>query len=224
MEILNGVKLDLDLDDLFKEDLDAGTPPAVTPEKKVELTKVMTDRINEVKAKAEATVRDEIAKDLGFENFEAMQKAKDKKIITEAGYDPEELEKIMSPMLEKRLASDPRMQRLQQLEEQDKQSYMTAQLAEIEKLTGLKVKETDLSKETLDLVGKGVPLAQAYIAANSAKIISGNNRGTTDHMASGGGTGQVKTRSMTQDEKALYKSIYPDVSDEALNKKTLEVK
>ena len=222
MDPKNGETLELTIDEIFKDEVETSTP-LVTPEKKVELTEAMTKRINEVRTKTEATVRDNMAKELGYENYDELLKAKDKKLITEAGYDPEELEKIIEPLLAKRLASDPRMQRLQQLEEQDKKTYMNVELDKLEKLTGLKVKETDLSQETLDLMGKGVPLAQAYIATNSVKIISAN-KGTTDHMASGAGAGQIKTRTMTQEEKAFYKSINPHITDEELNKKTLEVK
>lgn len=223
MAIKDGEILDLNLDDLFKEEPVAGTPP-VTEEKNLELTEAMTKRINEVKAKTEATVRDEVAKNLGFENYAAMQKAKDKKEITEAGYNPEDLEKLIEPMLEKRLAADPRMQKLQQLEEQEQKAVITAELAKIETMTGQKVTEADLSKETLDLMGKGVPLAQAYIATNSTKIIASANRGTTTHMASGAGAGQTKFRNLSQSEKDLYKSINSRITDEELNKKTIEVK
>ena len=219
----NGETLNLDLDELFKEEDETSTP-LVTDEKKAELTAAMTKRINEVKTKTEAEVRDKIAKDLGFENFKAMEEAKTKKVITEAGYDPEDLEKIIKPMIEERLASDPRMQKLQAIDEQEKKTYISSQLTEIEKLTGLKVNEAELSKETLDLWGKGVPLAQAYIAANPTKIISANNRGSTAHLATGSGTGQTKARGYTQAEKDLYKSINPNATDEELNKKTIEVK
>jgi len=222
MKDINGVTLDIDIDELFKDDEGTSTPLVVTPEKKVELTEAMTKRINEVRTKTEATVRDNIAKDLGFASYDEMLKAKDKKIITEAGYNPEEIDKIIEPLLEKRLAADPRIQRLQQLEEQDKKNAITSQLAEIEKLTGLKVKETDLSNETLELMGKGLTLSQAYFATNPTKISS--NKGSTDHMATGAGAGKIKLRGMNADEKALYKSINPTATEEEINKKTLEVR
>ena len=223
MDELNGAKLDLNLDDLFKDEDDpaAGTPPA---DDKLDLTEKMTKRINEVKAKTEATVRDNIAKELGFDDYASMQKAKAEKTITEAGYNPEEIQKLVEPMLEARLASDPRLQKLAALEEKEKQAYINAELAKIEKLTGLKVKETDLSKETLDVWGKGVDLAQAYIATNSNAIISGNTKGSTDHLASGNGASKPKMRGLTQSEKALFKSISPNITDEELNKKMMEVK
>jgi len=216
--------LEVNLDELFQDDPVAGTPPAVTEEEKLKLTQAMSKRINEVKAKTEAEVRDNLAKELGFTNYDEFQKAKDKKIITEAGYNPEDLEKIIEPLLEKRLQSDPRMQKLQYIEEQEKKTYIATQLAEIEKLTGLKVTEADLSKETLDLYAKGVPLSNAYIATNSTKIMSASTIGSTTHLASGSGAGKPKLRTLTQAEKDLYKSINPYATDEELNKKTLEVK
>ena len=62
------------------------------------------------------------------------KRLKTKKFITEAGFNPEDVEKIIEPMLEKRLANDPRMQKLQQYEEQEKKAYINSQLAEIEKI------------------------------------------------------------------------------------------
>lgn len=219
-----GEILNFNIDELFEDDPVTGTPPVNEDNNKVELTAAMSKRINEVRAKTEAEVRDNIAKDLGFDSYDEMQKAKDKKFITEAGFNPEDVEKIIEPMLEKRLANDPRMQKLQQYEEQEKKAYINSQLAEIEKLTGLKVTETDLPKETLDLWGKGVDLANAYIATNPTKIISNTYKGSTAHLASSSGAGQPKSRGLTADEKALYKSINPSISEEELNKKTIEVK
>lgn len=223
---INGVELDLSLDDLFKddEDLATGTLPVKTEEQKAEMTANVTKRINEVKTKTEAAVRESIAKELGFDSYELMQAAKDKRIITEAGYDPEDIEALIGPMLEKRLAADPRMQKLQHAEEQEKKNYISSQLLEIEKLTGLKLTEADLPKETIELWGKGVDLAPAYFATNSAKLIAANSKGSTAHLASSTGIGGTKLRGFSQSEKDLYKSINPSVTDEELNKKTLEVK
>lgn len=225
MDVLNGANLDLNIDELFNEEPEAGTPPADNKdENKVEMTEVMTKRINEVRAKTEATVRDSVAKDLGFDSYEAMQKAKDEKQIVEAGYDPAELEKLIEPMLEKRLASDPRMQKLAQLEEKEKASYITSELAKITELTGLKVTQADLSQATIDLWGKGIDLSQAYIAANSNKIISATHKGSTTHMLSSTSTKSPQVRGLTAGEKSLYKSINPFATDEELSKKTITIK
>ena len=69
---------------LFKddEDLATGTLPVKTEEQKAEMTANVTKRINEVKTKTEAAVRESIAKELGFDSYELMQAAKDKKLIT----------------------------------------------------------------------------------------------------------------------------------------------
>lgn len=219
-----GEDLVINLDDLFKDDQTTGTPPVVDETKKLELTAAMSKRINEVKTKTEQETRDKIAKDLGFENFEAMSKAKTKQDITDAGLDPEQVEKIIEPLLEKRLQSDPRMIKLSELEAQEKKAQVKAELDEIEKLTGLKVTEADLSKETLDLVEKGIKLSQAYIATNPTKVMAAGNKSTTAHLAGSTGTGQVKVRNYTAEEKALYKAINPGASDEEINKKVVELK
>lgn len=223
MEIKDGAIVELNLDELFQDDDDKASTPLADDKTKLELTAAMTKRINEVRAKTEQEVRDKLAKELGYESYVDFEKAKDKKVITEAGFDPDEIEKVIEPLLEKRLASDPRMQKLQQVEEQEKKTYINTQLAEIEKLTGLKVTEADLPKETLELWNKGVELSQAYIATNSIKIL-GSQKGSTTHLASGTGAGPIKSRGYSAEEKAFYKSINPNITDEELNKKTIEVK
>ncbi len=215
--------LDLKIDELFEDKPEAGTPPA-KEEPKIDLTEAMSKRINEVRAKTEQETRDKLAKDLGFESYEALHAAKTKQTITEAGLDPEQVEKIIEPLLAKRLESDPRIQKLQQLEEQEKKAAIKAELDQLEKLTGLKLTEADLPKETMDLHAKGVPLAQAYIATNPSKILSANVKGSTNHLATGSGGTQVKLRNLNQAEKDFYKSINPYITDEELNKKTIEVK
>lgn len=223
MTDLPGAKVELNLDELFREDPDTGTPP-VNDEQKLELTKAMSKRINEVRSQTEASVRDNIAKELGYANYEEFEKAKDKKLITEAGYNPEEIEKIIEPLLEKRLATDPRMLKLKSIEEQEEKNYMSSQLAEIEKLTGLKITEADLDEDTKNLWQKGIDLSKAFIAANPTKVIQRSSVGSTAHLATGSGAGKVKLRTMTEDEKAFYKAVNPFASDEEINKKTIEVK
>ena len=83
--------------------------------------------------------------------------------------------------------------------------------------------EAELPKETLDLMAKGLKLSQAYIATNPAKIMAAGNKSTTAHLAGSTGTGQVKVRNYTAEEKAFYQSINP-ISEEELNKKVTEVK
>ena len=75
-----GEMLNLNIDELFEDDPVTGTPPVNEDNNKVELTAAMSKRINEVRAKTEAEVRDNIAKDLGFDSYDEMQKAKDKKV------------------------------------------------------------------------------------------------------------------------------------------------
>lgn len=226
---LNGETIDTTIDDLFKDDevenQEASTPLAKNkPEGNTEdMTAAVSKRINEVRSKTEAKVKDEIAKELGFENYDAMQKAKENKTITEAGFNPEDIEKLIGPMLEKRLANDPRMVELQSFKERERQELVKSELAKIEALTGLKIAEADLPQETLDLVAKGVPLSKAYLATNSDKIIAAGTKGSTEHMASGTGSGGVKHRGLTQSEKALYRQIYPDITDEELSKKLIDV-
>ncbi len=216
MDKTKGEIIDIDIDALFDDE--AGTPPV----DKNEMTERMTKRINQVKLKTETEVKNNIAKDLGYDSYEAMQNDKDKRKIIEAGYNPEDIEQIINPLVEKRIASDPRIAKLQEYEQRDKQHYINNQLKEIEKLTGLKVSEKDLPKETLDLWNKGVDLSKAYLATNPDKLKINVVKGTTTHLATGTGNGKVNRRSLSQSEKDLYRSINSDISEEELNKLTIE--
>lgn len=217
--------VDLDIDDLFKDPVGDSSTPQLTPE---QMTKAMTDRINEVKSKTEKETMEKIAKDLGFNSYEELQKAKENEIIETHGYDPKDIEAVIEPLLAKRLADDPRLQKLAEYEARERDAYIQSQLAEINKATGQKLKIEDLSKETLDLWGKGLELEQAYYATQGKtimnRVVSHLQQGTLTHLAPGAGAGNVKTRTLTAEEKALWRSINPDITEEELSKKTTQIK
>lgn len=219
--------LELDIDELF-EDPDA--TPASDDSSKLQpkdMTQAMTKRINEVKAKTEREVQDKVAKELGYENYAEMKKVKEDDLIRKHGFNPEDINEILEPLLKERLADDPRLKRLEALEARDRENYIAAQLASINETTGQKLKVTDLPQETLDLWAKGIELEQAYYATHGKTIITqGVNKdhnGSLGHLANPAGGGQVKLRRLTAEEKELYRSINPHITEEELSKKTTPV-
>lgn len=222
--------LNIDLDDLFK---DLEVPPASSSSdendqaKKVQLTQVMTNRINEVRTKTEKETMDKVAKELGYENYASMKKAEEAKFVKEKGYNPEDLDKVLEPLLQKRLADDPRLKKLEALELREREAYLESQLKAINESTGQQLKITDLPKETLDLWGKGLELEQAYYATQGKTIIAKTKsqfeNGTLNHLATGAGSQGSKTRKLTEDEKQMYRSIAPHLTEDDLNKKTIPV-
>lgn len=227
--------LNLSIDDLFK-DPEESQPQEDTSNqdaesnKPSEITKRMTDRINEVRRKTEADTQDKIAKDLGYASYAEMQKDKEHKLIRDYGYDPEDIEKLVEPLLEKRLATDPRFRKLEELERQEQDEYIKAQLSKINKLSGQRYTSVEqLPKDAIELWSKGVDLSKAYLAAAGEEILNKNvtvaNNGGLSHLAESG-TSRVsngKVRGLTDEEKAFYRSINPYITDEELANKSVSL-
>lgn len=222
--------LDLSLDDLFEDpddsqssdDNDQTTPP------NNDLTKNMSNRINEVKSKTERDTLERVAKDLGYDNYAAMQKAKESDLIKKHGYNPDEIESMIEPLIQKRLADDPRLKKLEALEQQEREIYVQSQLKAINEATGQQLTAADLPQATLDLWAKGIELKQAYYATHGETLITKGNiqqqNGSMTHLASGASTGGAKVRRLTDSEKDMYRSIVPGITEEELNKKTTPIK
>lgn len=218
--------LNINIDDLFKDPEDSQLQDLVDDKSK-DMTKVMSERINSVRKTTEKETQDKIAKELGYENYDAMRKAQTNKIAQDHGFQPEDVEKVIEPIIQKRLADDPRFKKLEDFEKREKEAYIVSQLALINQATGQQLKPTDLSKETLDLWSKGVELEQAYYATQGKAIIVSKTtkleNGTLDHLAPGVGTGSVKTRKLTDEEKDIWRSIIPGITEEELMKKTTPI-
>ena len=222
--------LDVEIDELFKDDSQSSEQEETktTEEKKDELTKTVTKRINDVKAKAERETQDKVAKELGYESYAAMKKAQEDDIIKKKGYKPEDVNAMVEAIVAKRLAEDPRLKELDAIKNVEREKYVESQLASINEATGQKLTIKDLPKETLDLWGKGIDLEQAYYATQGKAVIARArgqaNNGSLDHLNVGGGSGQPKVRRLTQDEKDIYRGIAPHLTEDELNKKTVEIK
>ena len=162
--------LDIDIDDLFKDP--EGSQPDEEKEEKPsqpneEMTKAVSERINTVRKKAESETEERVAKELGYDSYEAMRKANENKLLKSAGIDEtdEELMAAINKIVEQRINDNPRMKKLAEIEEDEKNKFVKAQLKEINEMTGNKFTSIDeLPKETLDMWGKIGNLSQAYFA------------------------------------------------------------
>lgn len=229
-------EINLNIDDLFK---DPDEEPTEEPNEGSEDngskpdTAAVSKRINEVRSKTEHETQERIAKDLGYESYAAMMEAKshakEKKILEEAGLDEEDVSDAVQKLVDQKLANDPRFKRLQEYDEREKAEFVKKQLNEVNKLSGQNFTSIDqLPPETLELWGKIGNLKQAFLATHGEEVIARSSgraaSGSLDHLAFGGGSGTAtKTRKLTDEEKALYRSIYPDITDEELNKKTTKI-
>ena len=223
--------LDIALDDLFKDPEEAATTQdsEKSSQEPSEMTKEMSKRINEVRAKTERETRDSMAKELGYESYDAMKRASEKQVLKDAGLDDSEIEPIVQKLLDKRFAEDPRMKRLEAFEAKQKESFVTEQLKEISKLTGNNYKAVnELPKEVLTLWEKTGNLKQAFLAIQGEAIIqkslAGKQNGSLAHLANPGSTGVgTKERPLTDEEKAIWRMVNPDITDEELAKKTTSI-
>lgn len=222
--------LDIAIDDLFKDPEEEAPQPEEKPAQETsEMTKAMSNRINEVKAKTEKETRDTIAKELGYDDYAAMQKAKEKQTLKDAGLDDAEIEPIIQKLVDKRFAEDPRMKRLEELEARDKANFVKDQLKEINKFAGTTYKNvSELPAEVLTMWEKTGNLKQAYLATQGEDLITkgraGNQNGTLAHLANPGtvGTG-LRERPLTEEEKNIWRATIPDITEEELNKKTMPI-
>ena len=97
--------------DLFDDDIqqepplaDDGTSPNDDgmPVEQVDQTKAFAKRLKESTDKARAEEREAIAKTLGFNSYEELQKSKERKVIEEKGFDPDELSPILEQLVQQR--------------------------------------------------------------------------------------------------------------------------
>lgn len=227
MNISDNKVTELEIDDLFKDPSDSQSGDGDSGEPEENLTKTMSQRINTVRAKAEKETQDKVAKEMGYKSYEAMKEAQDKKLILEHGYDPEDIEKVIEPIIKKRIEDDPRFKELEALKQRNQEVYLEKQIASINEATGQQLKASDLSEKVLELWGKGIELEQAYYAVHGKEVVSSIaskvQGGSLAHLATGTSHKGVKKRMLTREEKAMWKSLHPEISDEELSKKTTEI-
>ena len=221
------------IDDLFKDsdsdDIDTDTTiEEQENQDKNEMTKAMSNRINEVRHKTEVETQNKIAKDLGYESYDAMIKAQEKKELQDAGYDDADAEATINKIIEKRLANDPRLKRLEEYENRDKEKFVQGQLNEINKLTGSNFTDiSQLPEDTLKMWEKTGNLKQAYLATKGEELLSKSSsyvqKGSTAHMASANnGNISTKTRALTEEEKSIYRGVLGDyITEDELSKITM---
>lgn len=228
--------IELSIDDLFKDPEESQTSDNSQGQSSDDskndgnenLTKNMTKRINEVRRKTELEVQDRVAKQAGYTSYEDMMKATERKMVEDQGYDPDEINKLLEPLIEKRLSNDPRFKKLEEIESREKDAYLSQQLAAINKISDVKYKSVnDLPNETLNLFAKGVDLKQAFYATQGEGLLSKAankaNNGSLSHMAPLPNGNGVKTRGLTAEEKDMYRMIIPGITEEELSKKTIEI-
>lgn len=195
----------------------------------VENTKAFATRLRESTDKARREEREAIAKSFGYDSYDAMIKARERQTYESKGLDPDEISPIVEELVKQRLESDPRMQELAGYRKRQIAEFGRQQLAEITELTGGKItKFEQLSKDVLEHWQREGSLVDAYLKLEGKKLItqmrSEQSRGSADHLANPNGSSPANTnkRPLTAKEKELWKYFNPGISDEELNKKTID--
>lgn len=230
-----------ELEELFRDDEEQQTTPSAEntetkpqeDDKKTEdvtSTQTFARRLKESTDKARKEERDNIAKSLGYESYDDMQKKRERDLLDSKGLDVEEVSPVIDEIVKQRLDNDPRMARLAELEAKQVKEFGKQELAEITKLTGGKITSlSQLSREVIDLWTKKGSLVKAYMELEGVNLInsmrSEQSKGTTNHLANPSGNipASPKQRHLTDEEKAMWKAFHPQMSIEELNKKMIDV-
>ena len=195
----------------------------------VENTKAFATRLRESTDKARKEERESIAKSFGYNSYDDMVKARERQTYEQKGLDPDEVSPIVEELVKQRIESDPRMQELANYRSQRVEEFGKKELAEITKLTGGKITSfNQLSKNVLERWQENGSLKSAYLELEGEKIItqlrSEQSKGSTEHLGNPNGTSPASTnqRPLTDKEKQMWKFFNPKITDEELNKKTVE--
>ena len=193
--------------------------------KDVSQTKAFAKRLAEEKAKVVNEERENIAKSLGFNSYEELQKSRERKRYEEAGLDPEDVSPIVEAMVKERIDNDPRMKELERYRALQVEEFGKKELAEITKLTDGKITSFEqLPPEVLELWKTKGSLKSAFLELKGEELIletrSAQSRGSTSHLNHVTGNAGVPTnqRHLTSKEKEIWKLFNPGMSDEELNK------
>lgn len=236
-----------ELEELFNGDTQQETPPAEettdpqtevqtgnddgakAPEtNNIEQTKAFAKRLRESTDKARNEEREAIAKSFGYESYEAMMRERQQQLIKDKGLDPEDVSPIVEELVKQRINDDPRMKELESFRKQNIAQYAKSELKQISDLTGGQITRLDqLPKAVIDTWRQKGSLLTAYMEHEGVNLVnrirSEQSKGTTNHMAtpSASTPPPSNTRPLNDDEKRMWKLFNPGITDEELNKKTV---
>lgn len=234
-----------ELEDLFKDDgtqdpppAEGTTPPENTPTEgegtegttgSKDETKAFAKRLKESTEKAVNAEREAIAKSMGYASYSEMQQKRERELMEQKGLDPDQVAPVVEELLNQRMNNDPRLKELEVLRRKQIEEFGKTELAEITKLTNGEITQlSQIPREVIDLWKKKGSLKSAYIELEGEKLITKykgeQSKGSTSHMntLSGGAGSPSNKRPLTAEEKDIWKLFNPNITDEELNKKTID--
>lgn len=231
-----------ELEELFSDDIQSESQQAKeetnpqqdakeeTVSTEIDKTKAFAKRLKESTDKARHEEREEIAKSLGYTSYDELIKSRENKVLEDKGLDPTQASEAIDELVKQRLESDPRIKELEEFRKQRVKEFGEKELAEISKLTNGEItKFNQLSKEVIDLWTKKGSLKAAYLELEGEKLItkirSEQSKGSTAHLISPSGTKSDTTkRLLNADEKKVWRQFNPRMTEEELNKITVDIK
>lgn len=217
------------LDELFADDEDNdGTPPESDPEP-VANPEPVADPPSETKAFSERLKKEKekLAKQLGYDSWEAALEAKTNNTLLDKGIDPT----TVKPLLKELMEADPdyraAIEYKKEREEIEQKIWADNELKKLNEKFGIKIKDINsLDDNVIKLWNSGLSLEKAYAAEHyediqKAAIKRGNIRQTgKEHMidpaVSGSNTDTVKKP--TAEQISYFRALNPGVSDEDIIK------
>lgn len=188
-------------------------------------TKAFSERLKATREKDRA----ELAAALGFESWDAaMNSGLDKKLL-DAGIEPS----VGKPIIEDAVANHPEVIKARQIAAQAEQAQKAAELQLLNEKHGLQYKSVDdLDQPVKDLLAKGVPLSQAYVAVHyeelsgrqtqdPAKLNKAQLDQSLKHMGGVPGTGAAAptdATSISQTDIASVRRFMPNATEEQIAK------
>lgn len=202
---------------------------AASDDNGIENSKAFAKRLSEKTEQVRKQEREAIAKELGYESYDEMIKSRERKTIEDKGLDPDEVSPVIDELVKARLDNDPRMKELELLRQKQVEEFGKRELAEITKLTDGEITSlAQLPKEVLELWKKKGSLKSAYLELEGEKLIlkarREQSKGSTSHLANPAGvtTPPSNKRPLTNNEKQMWKYFNPHMTDEEINKITVD--
>lgn len=188
-------------------------------------TKAFSERLKAVREKDRA----ELAAALGFDSWDsALNSGIDKKLL-DAGIEPS----VGKPIIEDAVANHPEVIKARQIAAQAEQEKKAAELQLLNERHGLQYKSIDdLDDSVKNLLAKGIPLSQAYVAvhfddlngrqtqdpAKVAKAQLGQSLGHIGAIPGGGAPAPTSATSVTQSDVEAVKRFMPGATPEQIAK------
>lgn len=187
-------------------------------------TKAFANRLAKEKIKIANEERENIAKSLGFNSFDELQKSRERKTLEDKGFNPDEISPVVEELVKQRMDNDPRMKELEQFRAKQIAEFGKKELAEISKLTGGEITSLEqLSDDVLELWKKKGSLKSAYIELHGEELIMRANhknaKGSTSHLNNlSGNSGNSTKRPLNDKEKDLWRLFNPKMTKEEIDK------